>query len=53
MNFVVNPKVFARVKAHDHLKAMNMTWEALPTELQNSDNLKKSSQFLMKALGVS
>lgn len=51
-SFIVNPQLFAKSTAHARLKSSGMTWEALPTELQNSENLKKSSQFWMKALGV-
>ncbi|MBM2831269.1 MAG: iron transporter substrate-binding protein [Dehalococcoidia bacterium] len=49
--FVVDPKLTSKSVTNSRFKALNIEWDALPPEAMNSENLKKSSDFWMKALG--
>lgn len=49
---IMNPRLFDKSKADSQFKAAGFTWEPLPVEMATSANLKKSSEFWMKALGI-
>lgn len=51
-NLALKPELASRAVTNLQFKQLGMTWQPMPKEAMTVENLKKSSDFWMKALGV-
>ena len=49
---VLDPKLEGKARANRTLRSLGVSYDLMPYELATAENLKKSSEFWQKALGL-